>query len=356
MRVFGRSTFRTHGRLAIICEEILSRPDGDNNDYALAWNLIHDRRVAEDWGETWYLRYGQPISPQALRDAFTRYANDLRERYLECYADLEIQADSVVSAAASDAPGSGDLLVHVLDLWSPGSRFIWNLGVMREIGELRRIADLDTHAAEPPPAIQRALSQPGIASQRPWMESFFQAQREYLAEVDNQRRRGGTLATLNPFWVSLWQPWRERAGETAEEWCASVGLSKNPHAAQSWIAIVRYSAGAARRLICPTQLEAGWFGRHFPTPPSCSRNQGGRVVEGRREIFEQPSHEPLPEYLHAPVALSAQYWADAGFPVLRCSRQVGNPIDLKRDREAHWGGLGRKFLDLSSWMAKANGP
>lgn len=355
MRIFGRETSKTHGRLAVVCEEILSSTASSENDRACAWNLLHDQRVVEDWGEAWYLRYGQPVSPAAVRNAFTRYLADFREHYLDRYADLESRAGSAIPAGAADAPASGDLLVHVFDLWSPGSRLIWELGVMRELGELRGIAHLDPNANQPPPAIQRALGNANPAAQRPWMDSFFQAQEEYLNEADNRRRRGHVHTTLSPFWASLWKPWRERAGPAAEDWCASVGLSKDPSTAQSWIAVVRYPVSTARRLFRPTQLEAGGFGRHFPTPPGCTANQGGRVVEGRPRIFEQVGHTPLPEYLHAPVPLSVQHWKDAGFPVLPCRDYVGKPVDLERDRSAHWFGLGREFSGVNAWMTKANG-
>jgi hypothetical protein len=49
MPIFGRSTPRSHERIGDICVEILTT--GHANDRAFAWNMIHEQRVNEDWGE-----------------------------------------------------------------------------------------------------------------------------------------------------------------------------------------------------------------------------------------------------------------------------------------------------------------
>jgi hypothetical protein len=108
-------------------------------------------------------------------------------------------------------------------------------------------------------------------------------------------------------------------------------------------------------LICPTQLEAHWYGRHFPTSPGCRFQEGGRVVEGRLSVFSDPAYAPLREYIHAPIPLYVTDWLGAGFPVLRTAGLVGREDYLERDRAAHWRALIREFPDTESWMAEPNG-
>jgi hypothetical protein len=354
MRIFGRETSRTHASLALICDEILHR--SDLNDRAFAWNLIYDQRVNEDWAEYWYQEYGQPLAPGALRNSLIAYYSDLRARPLETYANIESRGRNFVRAGLPGSPAEGDSLVHVMDLWSPGARRIWAHGRRREIGPLGEISDIDLDAAAPPAAVVSVLQTATVEGQRDLMSAFFDANTDYLNTVEDERRRGGAMATLGCCWVALWDPWIRLVGDSAEDWCESVGLSKRVSQTPAWMAVVRYPVRKAKRLICPTQLEAQWYGRHFPTPPACSSHSGGRVVEGRSSFFSDQSRHTLREYLHAPVPLEPSDWLAAGFPVLQTNRPVGNVTDLARDRGAHWEALQREFPDADGWMSKPNPP
>jgi hypothetical protein len=353
MRIFGSEASPALANLALVCDRLL-RLSEQPNDRAFAWNLVHDGRLNEEWAEYWNWSYGRPASPDALMTSLNRYHNDLRERPLDTYADISSRARNFVRPRSPDGPADGELLVHVLDLWSPGARVIWEHGRRQEIGMLSEIGDLRLTNPAPPPAISSAFETGTVAGQRPIMTDFFDAFEDYFEKLDEARREGETMATLNPFWVSLWEPWMTRAGDTAEDWCESVGLSKAPERTPVWVAVLQYSVRRAHRLIRPTQLEAHWYGRHFPTPPACRAPQGGRIVEGRESVSSAEDFRPLREYIHAPIPLRLADWLAAGFPVQRSRLLIGDPLLLERDRSAHWDALCNEFPDVPVWMAEPN--
>jgi hypothetical protein len=350
-QIFGRETKLEYGILGDVCLNVLTQVPPEDNDRAVAWNLMHERRVDDQWGDFWFRQNGQPGSPQTLRDSLNGYQNRLRTYPIDAYADLESKAGNFVNPGSTEAPERSEQLVNVFDLWSPGSRIIWNYGFTRSLGILARTGKFDKDAKSMPDSFLSILETNTIDAQTPLMETFFDAMKQYLEEVETRRRTHDVMATLNPSWVTLWKKWLVRVGDSANDWCDSVGLAKDP---ARWVAVVTYPVHQAKRLICPTQLEAGWYGRHFPTPPLCCTGKGGRVVEGRPSLYSAPNHTLLPEFIHAPVPLSLSNWLASGFPVRSTSRPVGSPAVLRPDREGHWHGLDREFGDIKAWMPRAN--
>jgi hypothetical protein len=352
MRVFGRETDRPHAAIALVCDELLH--SASLNDCAFAWNVIYDHRVNEEWGDHWYREYGQPRSPGALRQSLLDYYNDLLEKPLRIYADIDAIARNFVRFSLPGGVEPGDSLVHVMDLWSPGARRIWAHGGRQEIGVLGEIPGIDEDAASPPSEIESILRTADAGAQTDLMEAFFAAQRDYLAQVDRARRFGRRMATLGYCWVGLWDQWAPTVGRAANDWCECVGLSKSAARTPAWIAVLRYTARRARRLMLPTQLEAQWYGRHFPTPPACPHHTGGRVIEGRQDISSDSARFALKEYIHAPIPFELENWLAAGYPVLPTARPVGDVTDLERDRSFHWDALVREFGAVGDWMPAPN--
>ena len=346
MRAFGSNSSGICANLGLICEEILTEASFGPNDRTFAWNLLHDGRVNPEWADYWYRQYGKPISPAGLRNSLINYHNDLREKP-SSYAELGRRGGNSVRINMHDAPAENDSLVHVLDLWSPGARQIWNHARVMEMPILAEAADLGLDRPSPPPIITNALESGTVNGQRAIMTSFFRAFEDYFASHPVPR--------LNPYWVARWDPWRKCVNGSAADWCESVGLSKKRTQTPTWMAVVRYPVRRASRLFCPTQLEAGWYGRHFPTPPECRCHHGGRVVEGRPSVFSDPSRFALQEYIHEAIPLYLSDWLAAGFPVRPTTGLVGREELLERDRSAHWGTLTREFPDTGKWMADANG-
>ena len=348
MRIFGRETAVQHRNLGSVCSDVTS--SSDPNDRAFGWNMIHEQRVNEGWGEYWYHEYGRPLTGLALRDNLIAYHNRIRAQSATAYADLENRAHNFVPVRSAAAPQDTDLLAHVIDLWSPGARVVWHYGFTRGIRGLGSIGAIDRHSRDLPPSLVRILEPGTVEGQLSLMRAFFDAQREFLREVDSRQRSDNPMATLNPFWVTLWDSWQQRVGKSTDDWCASVGLCKD---SPVWVAVVRYPVRRVR-LIRPTQLEAGWYGRHFPTPPDCSLGEGGRVVDGRPQVFSRTRYQPLKEYLHAPIPLFVEDWIVTLLPCLRTTQPIGQVPFLERDRIGHWNGLTNEFSHTPEWMKRAN--
>jgi hypothetical protein len=320
--------------------------------------LIHDHRVCHEWAEKWYSSSASPASPAALISELNLYQGAFRDRYADSWADLADVAKTLIPDCSADAPKSTDPLVTVVDLWSPGSRRIWEFAY-HNYG-LRRVAGMrappDTSAGSLPPELAAALSLPApsvptIDDQLPVMSVFFEAIAGYVKTAESYWSSPGRFPNLGPFWVTLFDPWRARVTESPEDWYSPVGGSKP---ASSWLIAVKYPVRRAKRLYLPTQLEAGVFGRHFPSPPSCRPACGGRVVEGRPIVFSAPRYSPLPEFIHAPIALELEDWAVTMLPVRRTTLPVGDETYLPRDRQGHWEGLDRNFSDVKIWMDRPN--
>ncbi len=355
-RIFGRETAYEHGKLAAVCAEILAgRTAGFDIQLsrAFAWNLLHESRVREFWAEEWFTEYGKPDTPLALRDSLADYLFAFRSRPDQAYSLLEKFANAFVNHFHPDAPQPNHILVTTFDLWSPASRAVWQYGITQGIGILRGFAGLDRTAPKPPANLVNLLVPRDQDLQVPIMAAYFAAQEAYLDEVDRRRASGDSMDTFSPVWVTREKEWRKQTSASAAGWCESVGVCR-PEAC--WMAVIAYPARRAGQLIRPSQLEAGWFGRHFPTPPSCSRETGGRIVDGRPAIALKPDHCSLPEYIHAPIRLKVDDWRRAGFPVLDTVVTAGVHTRLVGDREAHWTALKREFPGLAAWMASANPP
>jgi hypothetical protein len=270
----------------------------------------------------------------------------MREQGGPTYAKLEKLGGNFIRLNMPNGPKENDELVHVIDLWSHGARVIWNYARQQEMPILAAAADLATGSRTLPDTIANELESRTIAGQRAIMSTFFRALQEYMDKI------GKTItSTFNPTWAALWDPWRQRVVQSADDWCDSVGLSKRQG---QWMAVVRYPAWRATPLIRPTQLEGNWYGRHFATSPGCPPHKGGRIVEGRSAEFSRPDHLALAEYIHKPIAFELTDWLVAGFPALPTTRPVGQEQDLVRDRAAHWRALIREFTDARTWMTGPN--
>ena len=352
MTVFGRprqdldKRRRVHADMADAFEDILQNTRSLNTR-STGWNMMHDQRVNEDWADQWFMNYGRPVTSDGLKDALQDYGQDFREpgKWLDVYADLETKGRNFISKLAEP---SGQL-VHILDLFSRNSRRIWTFGKQQGIGQLGvQLSSWDEVLGPLPSSIIDILDSGDVNRQIPLMRDFLNSWNQYLRLVITRRKEGPS--NLNLIWVTLWEQWRMIGGNSGNDWCDSVGLTKN---GRTWVAVLRYSTNrltGSLRLVRPTQLEAGHFGRHFPTPPDCGMCEGGRVVEGRNSIILPRT---LPEYLHGPIEFSLDDWLGSGCAVQTVTA-VGAESALLTDRERHWTGLGREFPATGAWMERAN--
>ena len=157
---------------------------------------------------------------------------------------------------------------------------------------------------------------------------------------------------VRPTWVAEWDSLRPfLEPDKPERWLQAVGVPSDDPA---WVAVFRYPVwrrGKPMILYRPTQLDAGWYAHHFPSPPAAPLESGGYAMYLRQH--SEPPSEPsgwIREYLHRQIDFSIEQWRDAG-SLLRMVRRVGGALDDQRRH--HWQRLQEKYgtPQILGWMA-----
>jgi len=323
------------------CAEILNSPR-DLNERCVAWNLLHDHRIARPRSEEWEQAVAAPLR-RSLEAAFRFYSDRIADSPSATYLDGRANAVNLLRASAPDVPTGAEQLVHVLDLTNRTSRSVWQLGKDSGIDGLTNLDLADAKSLSE--SLAQQLAGRLVSQQLPLMRAFFRA-RELHVESGEPHP---------PVWVALWRNWSLTVEfAQAESWGDAVGISKPKEGC--WLAVLKYPASRAGRLVRPTQFEAGWFGRHFPSPRVCTLGSGGRLVHGLVSGVV-PTGDCLWEYLHRPIPWSEHDWLSSATPVSPTLRPVGTAGRLLSDREFHWNRLKRELGEeqVSSWMKTSSG-
>jgi hypothetical protein len=154
------------------------------------------------------------------------------------------------------------------------------------------------------------------------------------------------IVPWNPIWLADWPAFDLTVGETVpSSWTESVGLPCAP--AVEWVMVVRYPASAMKRLYRPTQLEAGDFPYHFPSPPCAECKVGGHPMN----MGNPASGRLLSEFIHTEIPFANRNWKEAGL------RLGSTPLNRKYDvlmtyRRRHYELLTDSygFEPVHSWM------
>ena len=141
-----------------------------------------------------------------------------------------------------------------------------------------------------------------------------------------------------PVWAARLSRFR-RAIDRARPatWNAAVGVWRRQG---SWQAVVTYPRRSVQEVIRPTQLDAGFYQFHFPSPPVVATASGGITMA----ICDMTDRMPLvPEWIHPPIDFDADHWLAAG----GLFGEVPDALDVTRlgeHRRSHGGRL-TKWLD-----------
>ena len=176
-----------------------------------------------------------------------------------------------------------------------------------------------------------------------FLEAIFLARSEYRRQVE-ERVRPTWAAT----WISL-QPFLDP--DKPERWLQAVGVPKDQRV---WVAVLRYPVKNEQReikLYRPTQLDAGWYAHHFPSPPQSPLTGGGLTMFLQQPDQGRGDTRPLvSEFLHTEIDFSIHDWHAAG-GLLGCTR---GPVsgDLEEQRRGHWLVLQSSFgpEQILQWM------
>ena len=171
-----------------------------------------------------------------------------------------------------------------------------------------------------------------------FLESVFEAMAWYRCNV-------GPL--IRPTWAAEWNstaPYLQ-SGDPAR-WLEAVGVPKDYAV---WIAVVRYRPKVA--VYRPTQLDAGWYAHHFPSPPRANLSDGGFAMY-LRSIDAAATTGLVSEYIHRQVDFTLPDWNRAG-GLVGFVEKPNRGESLAQLRDQHLGILKREYGDDPDWLMAA---
>jgi hypothetical protein len=273
--------------------------------------------------------------------AFSAFAGDLTaldraQRALEEYQTAEVRPSvgvGILPAYArpdnennSVALPPGAHIGTVLDLTRLGRIYAEAKSAFR-LREFRAYAVTDPrNYSQVNDFLGERLNDPAL--REPFLKALFRAWTRYRYRIEDH---------VHPTWVAEWkslEPFLDP--DEPERWLRAVGV---PRDYPVWLAVLRYPVNDGKReirLFRPTQLDAGWYAHHFPSPPQAVLSSGGHTMflcESDRDGKEKISRL-VSEFLHAQIDFTIDDWRRGGKLVGFTNKAVTGV--LEEQRKAHW--------------------
>jgi len=269
----------------------------DEADRAIAENLIWDHRVTKERAEKFFDFLetectNWSASSQEFRNGLFAYRKRLVAANPAAFEELPSSTSNLI-------PGTHDL-VHVCDVTaklmlmttsgrtSPDFKAA-NLRLGRGGAAFLEVKNVDDLLATVVSDARRA-------------QRFVEA---FLAMVVAYQK----ISPWNPTWVAVWDQYEPtKVTASPNNWLEVVGKQAplEPH----WLLLLRYPSSGVRTLYRPTQLEAGNFSLHFPSPPCALLEVGGiamQVGPAAPSIWQV-----LSEFIHTEIPFERAYWEATG--------------------------------------------
>lgn len=322
--VFGRP-MGNHSPLANLIDTTLSTPNPDPLEAVFAQNLRIDHRISVARGGAFEAAHvskaiedeeAQPLSV-ALKRCKTE-SNRLRT--LAHFRDPDLNADNILldgrSPDVAAIPPVREF-VRLINVTSECRRVAW----ARHVPGRRKEFE-DKFGAEIPSnftdvkKVNEWIEGWKKENPRQFIEAFF--------ELVNRHYRAG--APYEPQWATTLKAFEEaRSTPPCRPW-ERLGLQlKN----DCWLVAVAYESAHPSTVARPTQLDAGGFEFHFPSPPNRIVTEGGLTMNASLE--PNCKLAPLPEYVHTHVDLDPAMWDALEF----FERAKKQDVMLTRSRYCH---------------------
>lgn len=267
---------------------------GDEERRAMGSNLAVDQRVSPEREARFDALQGEPRDPDALWTAVIKHHHDWIQQRHEPLFLAPDNFHNVVTALHGERPSSIPLdtkLARIIDL----TGLCWVFKWAREAG-------LD--------AFERFPRGPTDASCNRWLEDTRKSQgsRSLVQDALEAMDRYGRTRPYQPTWATAWDLLERYRDAGATRLCQLMGLDKD---AGHWVAVLVYTAREAGTVLRPTQLDAGQYDCHFPSPPGAPLSAGGHPMD----LAADPAVPLLPEYIHRQIPHKIEHF-DAGGGIL----------------------------------------
>ncbi|MFM9959867.1 MAG: hypothetical protein ACKV2Q_01425 [Planctomycetaceae bacterium] len=249
-------------------------------------NLMHDHRVTPT-REAAFDRFvvQRPVTTAVLQQAIVDYFHaKVRDRKRPDYVYAAVNDANLLTGTATGRHSiNKDVqLVRVLDLNGLGQVFTW--------AKLRK----EKWFTSFPDSYDERM----VAT---WLDARMQGRP--ILRVD--AFVGAILAAMNayrrvkpyqPTWATTHEAFATHVAEGPDRWLEVLGMTRPT--SPRWLILLKYPIREAGTLCRPTQLDAGWYAYHFPSPPQTPLEVGGHAMDLRTS----PSAASLlPEFIHSQI-------------------------------------------------------
>jgi len=306
----------------------------NNSGYrAMARNVQYDWRVSQAREKELTRVIPGACTGRSLQQAIVDYHLDrVQTGPSPDYSSSDLNGENSIAGVDKDVP-----LARVVDLNGLRPVFAW----ARD--------DWDSDLSETFAKFPRDLTEQRVGA---WLDGKLEAstegeKTEFVAAVLQAMNAYRRHTRYQPAWAAAWRAVEPHLGAGADRWVDVVGLYKPVRPV--WVMVLRYKAGEAGMLIRPTQLDAGWYAHHFPSPPIAPLGDGGYAMDlgtaGRATRL-------VPEFIHDPIDHFPRHWQDAGRLLDRTSHAGAE--DLPGQRESHYQLLCRFHMrEVRAWMPQS---
>lgn len=364
-RVFSRLSSSVHP-FELVLERWLSRtPPAPHS--AMACNLICDHRVTQEREEQLlsYFDLGKGKSPEEhLENALTEYLDrEIRHRKRPAFLREDLNRPNVPPdvakhfgpppAGGARSPGGPSpfhpdvRLARVIDM--NGLVSVYNAAKWRR-EELFR-----DFPYKPPLRKGLDRSSRDTAYSREvlrWLDGHLlgktlSQQKVFVAAVLDAIEAKRENQPYQPSWVTFWRSFEPYVAGGPERWASVLGMP-NSRKCDRWLIVLKYPLRAAKKIVRPTILDAGWAPYHFPSPPQAALGDGGHPVDLR---LSPPPDSLIPEFIHDQIPHVFEHWRAARFLLGRTHRPRCGW--LARRRSNHHSLLAREYGDeIQNWMER----
>lgn len=309
--VFGRDTPSPHPYDAAITGWLY---DADIEFHAMARNIMCDHRVSETREQDFDNVTGHPRTPNGLQHAIVDYHHEyVQTMRIPRFADWDVNSSNIL-----DYPLPGmhlidrdRLFVRVLDLSGM-------YGVYRD-GQLSGSPAFST--------LPKAISDAALLD---WLDFQLESRptehvRWFIGHVLDAMDHLRLTTAFQPTWAANWSEFAQYADKGPDRWAQAMGLKKP--SVPRWLILLRYRAREAGTISRPTQLDAGWYAHHFPSPPQAPLATGGHPMDLRTS---PGATALLSEYIHEETTHTLAHWDAAGSLVGRTSGAAGGRLEDQR--------------------------
>lgn len=339
--------------------DLLSSPNPAHR--AVAINLERDHRVSEEREEAFRSFLGDPGDAEALRYGLVDYhSEEINGTHSPAFLGEENENNFVSGFGASGGLIDPDQeLATVLDLTGLATHVYARA---RDEWRMPAFADLPVDFSSRGPDLPAWLDSKLEGQPAASVQAFVAASLEAIGRAMGDRPH-------QPSWATLWRDFELLARDQPVRWLETLGVSKP--VAPRWLIVLRYRVREAGTLVRPTQLDAGEYFGHFPSPPEAALELGGHPMDLGWPGSASSSPEPKPvdeggvglivparaadrlppEYVHQQIRHTVDHWIEGG----RLCARLGVPTStgLEAQRGAHRDRLrniySRQVLD---WMPR----